>query len=204
MADASERRAAGVAADVWGPSLWQLLHTIGFKATAETVPHAVRLLRELQYIIPCKVCRKGYQTFYVQHPPLSAECDPEVLARWLWQCHDVVNQKLEKPYKAYCDIKKRYDAFHSQTSDTAVLDFLVLSSLNASDSGAKHIAAFAQNVACSLSHILPPDFCELLARPMDATSSKTVRESILKLHTEYHTARGIPCNARHHAAIVTE
>lgn len=68
----------------WGPSGWQLLHTIAFKSKDPD-----NLLSSLGDFLPCKFCRNSTKKFikdlpYNKHNP----------AKWLFDIHNKVNHKL--------------------------------------------------------------------------------------------------------------
>jgi len=67
----------------WGPSAWQLFHTIAFRSQ-----HPEEFLLGIKDILPCKFCRESTRRF-VRELPLQG--DP---AKWLYDLHNKVNHKL--------------------------------------------------------------------------------------------------------------
>lgn len=200
MKRSSIDRSKGADALVWGPSLWTLLFTIVFKTHDTT--QVRRILEELQHVIPCRVCRKSYTSFLMLHPlPVNDQC--ESLCKWLWQCKDMVNQKLGQPYRSYPDVKKRYQVFHTHTSIFAILDLCVIMSANVSDNAARHLMVFAQTVGTALEPILGPGVLVLKSLP---TSTEIVaseaRRAIHEAHASYCASVSVSSAAEHHLSVV--
>jgi hypothetical protein len=86
---------------IWGPRAWELLHAICAKAGNPNPKLAVDERRELLWLIehienilPCPECRNHVKRYRraVGIPGISSEA-----AKWLWDFHEAVNQRLEKP-----------------------------------------------------------------------------------------------------------
>lgn len=74
----------------FGPSAWQLLHLITFlKGNME---HKQKLMKQLEHVLPCKYCRESSKMFMKKLPMTTN------LAYWLYEFHDLVNQKLQKQH----------------------------------------------------------------------------------------------------------
>ena len=67
----------------WGPSAWQLFHTIAFKS-----PHPEEFLKGIKDIMPCKFCRESSSKF-MKELPLKGDA-----GKWLYELHNKVNNKL--------------------------------------------------------------------------------------------------------------
>jgi hypothetical protein len=86
---------------VWGPSVWELLHGIGWKAGRKPIQRlqiderreVLWLLSHLDYIIPCPECKTHIITYRKKEglPEQSTE-----VAAWLWTFHEAVNERLGK------------------------------------------------------------------------------------------------------------
>lgn len=72
----------------WGPSGWQLLHLIAFKAT-----NPEKFLSNIGNSLPCKFCRHSTKQ-YIREFPLKG--DP---GEWLYEIHNKVNHKLRTQCK---------------------------------------------------------------------------------------------------------
>ena len=106
----------------WGPSAWRLLHLIAFSDHRE--PEVYTFLEELPYILPCRFCRSSLAEFYI-HRPVPRQ--GEDLARWSYEIHNDVNNKLRKqghlhkPNPPFSEVKKYYTELLE--SDTHILGF---------------------------------------------------------------------------------
>ena len=73
----------GVDTRFFGPSAWQLFHTIAFKS-----PHPEEFLKGIKDIMPCKFCRESSSKF-MKELPLKGDA-----GKWLYELHNKVNNKL--------------------------------------------------------------------------------------------------------------
>lgn len=75
----------------WGPSAWQLIHSVGLVYPKSPTPSEQKIFYDffdsLQYVLPCKHCRKSYSGFY-------KDIDLHNLYEWTWKLHNKVNDKL--------------------------------------------------------------------------------------------------------------
>jgi len=77
----------------WGPSGWRLLHLITF--TYDPKNKAVgHLFEALPYVLPCKFCRASLHQYMEDVPLEPALKSKELLSRWLYKIHCLVNAKL--------------------------------------------------------------------------------------------------------------
>ena len=75
----------------WGPSAWQLIHSVGLICPKNPTDIERQIFFDffdsLQYVLPCKHCRKSYSIFY-------KDIDFSNLYNWTWKLHNKVNDKL--------------------------------------------------------------------------------------------------------------
>lgn len=79
----------------WGPSGWRLLHLV---ASTPTRSKAVKeWFGLLEYVLPCKYCRASFHD-YIRKLPLTDDiiADPERFGRWMYDIHNMVNDKLRQ------------------------------------------------------------------------------------------------------------
>lgn len=110
----------------WGPFLWAILHGLAEHVGNSQHPilandeanEILFLLKDLEFVLPCDVCRKHYREWCRFHPyaPFVNSQRRErlrtSLRTWLWQLHDQVNQRkglsssvtLEKLGEAYGNV----------------------------------------------------------------------------------------------------
>lgn len=83
---------------MWGPLAWHLLHCITL--TAPEKPKRalyIQLFSDLSHILPCVVCREHYKG-HLKQIPIDKNCGSrKELALWLFNLHNSVNFKLNKP-----------------------------------------------------------------------------------------------------------
>ena len=82
----------------WGPSGWQMLHTLTF-IYPETPSFSDKVkMREfmysLSYILPCKYCRLSF-TKYIKSLPIDDYLESrKLIIEWLYKIHNKINKKL--------------------------------------------------------------------------------------------------------------
>jgi hypothetical protein len=89
----------------WGPPLWKLLHGIAeclgnqpvaMLATDEA-HEIVFILRDVEKIMPCQLCRNHYREWRKNHPleeidKLRGPMLKEGVREWLYNLHEIVNK----------------------------------------------------------------------------------------------------------------
>lgn len=88
----------------WGPPLWRALHGIAETLGNQSVPmlatdeahEIVFLLRDLEKIMPCQLCRNHYRTWRKDHPleeldRLRGPMLKLAVRQWLFDLHEHVN-----------------------------------------------------------------------------------------------------------------
>lgn len=87
---------------IWGPALWTILHSaaerIGTKHNVRLPQEESRiwmgLLRNLQFTLPCPVCKKHYIKYSSTHKiPVFSK---EAIRTWLYELHTQVNRGNNK------------------------------------------------------------------------------------------------------------
>lgn len=89
----------------WGPPLWNILHSLteslGNQKNAiistDEANEMVFLLRDVEKIMPCALCRNHYNAWRKQHPleKIAALRGPalrEAVRKWLYDLHENVNK----------------------------------------------------------------------------------------------------------------
>lgn len=94
----------------WGPHLWRMLHWLAEHVGTQKSPILIndeatswkKLLKLLQVVIPCALCKGHYTEYYNTHFDAAAlETQPngperrDLLRRWLWELHEDVNNRRE-------------------------------------------------------------------------------------------------------------
>lgn len=92
----------------WGPPLWKILHgiteSLGNQTNAmlstDEAHEMVFLLRDVDKIMPCALCRGHYNTWRKHHPiealdRLRGPMLRDAVRKWLYDLHEEVNRRNE-------------------------------------------------------------------------------------------------------------
>jgi len=116
----------GLMTRIWGPSGWLFLHCISFGFPYKidpTNPEHIekqndyyRFFYYLGKVMPCKYCRNSYMEFFTKLSPMSKLGSRKEFTKWLYDIHNMVNEKLgvpecEKP--TFEEIEERYQSFRA-------------------------------------------------------------------------------------------
>lgn len=121
----------------WGPPLWLILHGIAECLGNQTVPmlatdeahEIVFLLRDVEKIMPCQLCRNHYRQWRKDHPleeidKLRGYMLKTGVRQWLYDLHENVNrsrgiesgltiEQVEQLYKGV-DLKQAWSDFFTK------------------------------------------------------------------------------------------
>lgn len=116
----------GLMTRLWGPSGWLFLHCITFgypyKIDPTNQEHLAkqddyyRFFYYLGKVLPCKYCRNSYDEFFATNSPIRHMGSREELSKWLYDVHNLVNDKLGVPAcerPSFEEIKERYESFRA-------------------------------------------------------------------------------------------
>ena len=117
----------GLMVSVWGPVGWKYLHSVAYGYPVNPLEYdAINGLAngttENNYKIfftfagktlPCGLCRESYARFLTQNPIRSKNRDE--LTRWLWEIHNMVNDKLGLTYtdNSFENVNTFYESFRA-------------------------------------------------------------------------------------------
>ena len=102
--------------NIWGPNMWFSLHSITFaypfKPTEEQVEKMAIFFNNLEYVIPCKICRINYSKHIRKHPiEKSLSCRKD-LVYWLIDVHNMVNFENNKRIFNYDEVVQYYEKLY--------------------------------------------------------------------------------------------
>lgn len=90
---------------VWGPLIWRVLEDIAWSVDSRPQPldqdlgnKVLDFFYSLRCALPCQYCRESYTQFFDQTPIAPAFRSQQML-RWVWQLHEMVNDKLDRQQK---------------------------------------------------------------------------------------------------------
>lgn len=111
----------------WGPDGWRLLHSIvaGYPTnpSGEQQRTYYGFFKTLQHILPCIYCRNSFGQYWQQVPIKEYLGSRVGLCQWLYQVHNLVNQKLrsqglnDRDDPPFNHIYQKYDRSCQQQSD---------------------------------------------------------------------------------------
>jgi hypothetical protein len=89
----------------WGNPLWKILHSLteslgnqrNTMLATDEAHEMVFLLRDLEKVMPCQLCRQHYNTWRREHPleklsVLRGQALREAVRKWLYELHETVNR----------------------------------------------------------------------------------------------------------------
>ena len=102
----------------WGPSGWVFLHTITFnypiKPTKEDKLRYINFFNNIGTMLPCKYCRDSYNIYAKKLPIEKFVEDREGITYWLYQIHNLVNDKVFKNDSTeFIEVVKKYERFRA-------------------------------------------------------------------------------------------
>lgn len=97
----------------WGPVFWSTLHTITFyypdSPTEEEMTAAKNLFNSLVYLLPCDECCEHFAGMLEEFPIEPALVGRQELSLWLYDLHNVVNERLgKKNIPSYTQVRADY------------------------------------------------------------------------------------------------
>lgn len=108
---------AGMQPDIWGPPLWFFLHCISLnypmKPTREQARQYLEFFQALGNVLPCRACRESYAA-WTRDLNLNVFVSRASLARWVYDLHNTVNVKLNKPISvSFGQMVHTYESFRA-------------------------------------------------------------------------------------------
>ena len=116
----------GLMTRIWGPSGWLFLHCISFgypyKIDPTNPEHLekqndyYRFFYYLGKVMPCKYCRTSYMDFFNKQSPISSLGSRKEFTKWLYDIHNMVNDKLGVPeceIPKFEEIEEKYQSFRA-------------------------------------------------------------------------------------------
>jgi hypothetical protein len=116
----------GLMTRLWGPSGWLFLHCVTFGYPYKIDPtNQEHLAKQNDYyrffyylgrVLPCKYCRNSYEEFFAKNSPMRHLGSREELSKWLYDVHNLVNDKLGVPAcerPTFDEVKAQYETFRA-------------------------------------------------------------------------------------------
>jgi hypothetical protein len=108
--------------EVWGPSFWLILHTISINYASTGNPsylekrHHYDFFRNLQFVLPCTICRQHYTDFFKTYPIENFLESKKMLVKWVIMVHNQVNKRQHKPMLEYNEVIQLYQKIYARGS----------------------------------------------------------------------------------------
>lgn len=104
--------------NIWGSTLWFSMHTITMNypnnPTYTDKKDYKNFFLSLQYVIPCKVCRKNYIRHLKEHPIDNHLVSRQKLVYWLIDIHNMVNAEIGKKILSYENVIDKYERIYNK------------------------------------------------------------------------------------------
>jgi len=87
----------GLMTRLWGPDYYRFFYYLG-------------------RVLPCKYCRNSYEEFFAKNSPMRHLGSREELSKWLYDVHNLVNDKLGVPAcerPTFDEVKAQYETFRA-------------------------------------------------------------------------------------------
>jgi hypothetical protein len=116
----------GLMTRLWGPGGWQFLHCVSFgypyKINPTKQEHIdkqndyYRFFYYIGKVLPCKYCRDSYMDFFGKTNLMSKLGSRKELTKWLYDVHNLVNDKLGVPQcerPSFEELEEKYQSFRA-------------------------------------------------------------------------------------------
>ena len=103
----------------WGKNLWISLHIITFNypinPTNEDKINYKNYFMSLGHVLPCNDCKEHYNNLIKQIPIDIFLQDREGITFWLFNIHNLINEKLNKPIINFIDCCIMYNLVYCKS-----------------------------------------------------------------------------------------
>ena len=94
----------------WGSKAWDFFHSVSFSypenPTSDQKQSAMDFFKALPFMLPCSTCGNHCQKQLEKFPPRVE--NREQLTKWLYNFHNMVNQRLGKKMPSFEEISLKY------------------------------------------------------------------------------------------------
>ena len=110
----------GMVTNIWGPSLWHVLHTISFNypvnPTSADKKNYKQFILSLRDVLPCRACRENFAD-NIKQIPLKSDVfkNRKNFSKWVFKLHNHVNKMTGKKFdKTYNETRDLYENFRAR------------------------------------------------------------------------------------------
>lgn len=110
----------GMLTTVWGPPMWQFLHTMSFnypdKPSCRDKTNYKNFILSLQFILPCGKCRANFVKNLRRLPLKDRHMKSRAtFSYYIYKLHETINKMLHKDSGlSYNDVRDRYEHFRAR------------------------------------------------------------------------------------------
>jgi hypothetical protein len=110
----------GMLTTVWGPPMWQFLHTMSFnypdKPSYQDKTNYKNFVLSLQFILPCGKCRANFVKNLRRLPLKEHHMKSRAtFSKYIYRLHETINKMLHKDSGlSYNDVRERYEHFRAR------------------------------------------------------------------------------------------
>lgn len=112
---------SGLETTVWGPAMWFSMHCISFNypmyPTMQHKKEYAFFLRALSRTLPCRGCQQHFQQLLDETMFLSQFQNRATFARYVYQLHCAVNERLGKPSPPFEEVARKYERIRVDSGD---------------------------------------------------------------------------------------
>lgn len=111
----------GLNRESWGPRFWKVLHTLAETSGSQKqvilandeAEAWILLLKAQQFVMPCNACKEHYKQWRTGHSveiirKLNGDERKDFIRKWLWGCHNRVNDMNKKDPVAVEELPSLY------------------------------------------------------------------------------------------------
>ena len=148
---------------LWGPGLWELIHTITYNYGIITldqkkIKQYIIFFTEMAHIIPCIYCREHYIGYLNKYPIKNYINSYDSIINWVNNLHNRINSKLNKTVYSLKTSKEKY-----LNNNILIINHQIISNFfdhTIKTINSNNINSF-KNFFNSLYHIYPCEYCRL-------------------------------------------
>ena len=163
---------------IWGPSLWELMHSIAYNYGLTTMTdlkkkNYVIFFNTVGYLIPCSHCKEHYLYYIRKHPIEKVVNSYDKICNWVNDLHNSVSSKLNKKTYSLEESRNRYINNGIQINHNIIFNFIG----NAVKSNS---VGYFKTVFNSLYQIFPCKECRKKLNRMNRTNNLNTTNNLKK------------------------
>ena len=116
----------GMLTNIWGPSLWHVLHTISFnypnRPSVMDKKRYKSFIKSLVHVLPCKYCRMNLKNNFKELPLTDKVMENRhSFSKYIFRLHEHINHMLGKTSNlTFEEVRERYEHFRSRCSSADI------------------------------------------------------------------------------------